>query len=157
MITEEQWETESILSQSIKDHIPRKVVDLKDLTKQPVTNNGGYVCPLCNKLLKKQSSLKKHYLSSGCKAGVNNTPSAIFIRNVKEISERYQSIKVLNSNPNIYPKNQKRRDEFTITTLIQKTMKMYINFLQDQEEEYGKIYKALGEILTDVQEGRYEL
>ena len=156
MNTEEQWENESILSQSIKD-IPRKVVNLKDLTQQPVASNSGYVCKLCGKVLKHKKSIKKHYESNGCASGINNTPSAIFIRNVKEISERYQSIKVLNSNPNLYPSNQKRRDKFTITTLIQKTMKLYINFLQDQEEEYGKIYKALGEILTDVQEGKYQL
>ena len=156
MNTEEKWENESMLSQSIKD-FPRKIVDLKDLTKQPAFSNGGYVCQLCGKVLKKQSSLKKHYESSGCKAGVDNTPSAIFIRNVKEISERYQTLKVLNSNKDSYPSNQKRRDEFTITVLIKKTMKMYINFLQDQEEDYGKIYEALREILADVQEGKYQL
>ena len=156
MESKEKWKTESILSQSLeKVAKPTLVFSLKDLKDGPlIMGDKGWACHMCGKVLKRQAGLKKHWEGGGCRKGKYNSPEEVFLGNVKEISERYQTIKLLMENVDMYPKNQKQRDEYSLLVLIRKTMKLYNNFLQD--EEYIPIYDALKELHIDVQEGKYD-
>lgn len=139
----EKWETQSVLSQNLKrldtkTSQVKPVVDLSSLAKT------GYICSLCGKILKSQTGMKKHYQSSGCLAGAMNTPLANFKEIVKKIAEKYQTLLILNESE-MYPKNEKEANLYTIKNLLFRSKKLYSNFLTDYDD-LKHIYVSLCEI-----------
>lgn len=153
----EDWETESVLSQSIQS-IPRptfisNLADLEDgIIKVGTT---GFACQLCGKVLKNRASFKKHWMGSGCKKARYNSPENVFLENAKEVSERYQTISILMRTPDIYPLNQKRRDEYSLLVLIRKTIKLYEGFIDNAE--FTPAFEALHILQKNVLNSTYDM